>query len=115
MLYLFETEIPDKKSIIFALMRIAGLGKTNAALICKKLGFACNLKVTNLSRSQQNKLKYLIENSDLKLAGDLKRLKSRRIKSLIFMRSYRGLRISQGLPVRGQRTHTNARTAKKRR
>jgi small subunit ribosomal protein S13 len=113
MLYLFETEISDNKSILFALRQIEGLGKTNALLICKKLGFACNFKVTDLSRSQKNKLRYLIETSDIKLASDLKKLKKIRIKNLLSIRSYRGLRIYQGLPVRGQRTHTNARTAKR--
>jgi small subunit ribosomal protein S13 len=113
MVYLLESELPKNKSIFFALMNVYGIGKTNAELICKKLGFSKNLKVKELSKEQVNKLIILIESFDLELSSNLKRLNILVNQKLISIKSYRGIRKSQGLPVRGQRTHTNAKTARK--
>ena len=96
-------------------MQVEGIGKTYSTKICKVLGFSSNLKVENLSKEQVNKLVFTIESLDIKLSSDLKKLKVSVIKKLISIKSYRGLRINQGLPVRGQRTHTNSKTASKRR
>lgn len=115
MVYLFESEFPENKSISFAITQIFGIGKFQAFSICKKLGFSKNLKVKNLSKEQIQKLVSTIETSNLILIGDLKKLKSLKFKKLLSMKSYKGLRLKQGLPVRGQRTHTNARTSRKRR
>ena len=114
MVYLFESELPKNKFIPFALSTIYGIGKTHSFLLCKKLGFSSNLTVKDLSKEQISKLIKTLESSNLLLAGDL--LKSRLLiaKKLVSIKSYRGLRKYQGLPVRGQRTHTNARTARKR-
>jgi small subunit ribosomal protein S13 len=113
MIYLFESELPDNMSVFFALQRVYGIGKKSSFLICKKLGFSINLKIKNLSKDQTTDIINIIESLNLVIASDLKKIKSLRIKNLIFIKSYRGLRRIQGLPVRGQRTHTNAKTARK--
>jgi len=114
MIYLFESEILENKPISFALKQIYGVGKITSVLICKKLGFSQNLKIKNLSKEQINKLVKTIELLNIQLASDLKKLKLFSTKKLISIKSYRGLRKSRGLPVHGQRTHTNAKTARKR-
>ena len=113
MVYIFESELLENKSIQIALTQIFGIGNSSSILICKNLGFAQNLKVKNLSKEQLNLLIKTVENLDLSLASDLKKEKLLTFKKLISIKSYRGLRKYQGLPVRGQRTHTNAKTAKK--
>jgi small subunit ribosomal protein S13 len=113
MLYLLETNLPDQKSVLFALMKVHGIGKSTAFLICKKLGFSINLKVKNLNQEQIAELLQLIDSLNLSLNNELKKLKSMILKKLINIKSYRGLRRVRGLPVRGQRTHTNAKSAKK--
>jgi small subunit ribosomal protein S13 len=115
MIYLFESELPENKSVYFALTHIYGIGKANSFLICRKLGFSANLKVKTLSKDQIIKLIKTIETLNIELASDLKKTESLITKTLVSIRSYRGLRKKQGLPVRGQRTHTNAKTARKRR
>lgn len=113
MIYLFESELPENMSVIFALQRVYGIGKKNSSLICKKLGFSINLKIKNLSKDQITDILNLIEYLNLVIASDLKKIKNLITKNLISIKSYRGLRRIQGLPVRGQRTHTNAKTARK--
>jgi len=97
-----------------ALVDIYGIGKVNAVFVSKKLGFSKNLKVKDLSKEQLNKLIKTIESLNILVAEDL--LKSRLLtaKKLVSIKSYRGLRRYQGLPIRGQRTHTNAKTSRKR-
>ena len=113
MVYLLETELPENKSVFLALRNIYGIGKSKSVFICKQLGFCFGLKVKELSGDQIIKLLKLIESSDLIITSDLKKLKQLVTKNLIAVKSFRGLRKINGLPVRGQRTHTNARTAKK--
>lgn len=113
MIYLFESKIPENKSIYFALQYVYGIGKSRAFLICKKLGFSLNLKVKVLSDEQVNQVLKLVETLNMSLANDLKRLKLLDKQKLVSIKSYRGLRRKKGFPVRGQRTHTNARTAKR--
>ena len=113
MIYIFETKLYDNKSITFALSSIYGIGVKQSLDICKKLGFVKNLKVKNLSEEQIKNLIKLIETSDLMITGDLKKVKNLLLKTLISIRSYKGLRKIKGLPIRGQRTHTNSRTAPK--
>jgi len=115
MIYLFESEVSENKPIFISLTQIYGIGKHTSFFICKKLGFSKNLKVKNLSKEQITKLIKTIENLKLNLSSDLKKINLLNSKNLISIKSYRGLRRYQGLPVRGQRTHTNAKTAKKRR
>jgi len=82
-------------------------------LSVKKLGFSINLKVKNLSQEQITEMLQLVESLNLSLNNELKKLKSITLKKLVSIKSYRGLRRVRGLPVRGQRTHTNAKSAKK--
>lgn len=112
-MYLLETELAKNKSIFFALTSIYGIGKFQSFIICKKLGFSINLKIFDLSSDQIVKLVKLVENSDLILNNDLKKLQISFLKKLVNIKSYRGLRKIRGLPVRGQRTHTNAKTARR--
>jgi small subunit ribosomal protein S13 len=113
MIYIFETELVETKSITLALADIYGLGFSTSNLISKKQGFLPNLKAKYLTKNQLNLLKQTVIQLNRELAGDLKKIKTLNIKRLISIKSYRGLRMFQGLPVRGQRTHSNARTAKK--
>jgi len=112
MVYLLETKLHENKSIFFALKKIYGIGKSRAFNLCKTLGFSENLKVKNMSEEQIKKLLNLVESSNIVIASDLKKVKNLILKNLVFIKSYRGLRKIKGLPVRGQRTHTNARTRK---
>jgi small subunit ribosomal protein S13 len=114
MVYVFESNIPDNKSVIFALTYIYGLNKSNSIYVCKNLGFSPNFKVVNLSKEQLNKLVKTIELLNFELSSNLKKVKSIHFKKQLLIKSYKGLRKNQGLPVRGQRTHTNAKTARKR-
>jgi small subunit ribosomal protein S13 len=113
MVYLLETELPKNKSVFLALKDVYGIGKPKSVFICKQLGFCFSLKIKELSNDQIVKLLKLIESSDLIITSDLKRLKQLVTKKLVAIKSYRGLRRTNGFPVRGQRTHTNAKTAKK--
>lgn len=114
MVYLFESELQNSKILSLALISIYGIGRANAVFICKRLGFSKNMKVKDLSKEQLNKLIKTIESLNILVAEDL--LKSRLFvsKKLVAIKSYRGLRRYQGLPIRGQRTHTNAKTSRKR-
>jgi len=113
MIYIFDTELTENKLICNALKQIYGIGKKRSYFICKKLGFSNNLKVKNLSKDQVTELLKLIDSLNLILASDLKKLKFLSIKNFISIKSYKGFRRNQGLPLRGQRTHTNAKTARK--
>lgn len=113
MIYLFETKLPQTMSVSFALRRIYGINKTCSFLLCKKLGFTHNLKIKNLSKDQISDILKLVEILDLVIVSDLKKIKLLASKNLISIKSYRGFRKNQGLPVRGQRTHTNSKTSRK--
>lgn len=113
MIYLLETTLPDNKSVTFALAQVYGIGKTTSFLICKKLGFSLNLKIKDLTQEQVVELLKLIDSLNLILNNELKKLKTLVIKNLIEIKSYRGLRRVRGFPVRGQRTHTNAKSARR--
>jgi small subunit ribosomal protein S13 len=112
MIYIFETEIPNTKTVMFSLQKIYGLGKYQTNTLCNRLGFAKNLKISKLSGDQIIKLVKTIENTDLVITSELKKLQIFTLKTLLATKTYRGLRRIKGLPVRGQRTHTNAKTAK---
>ncbi|AWK14876.1 30S ribosomal protein S13 [Candidatus Fukatsuia symbiotica] len=114
--------IPDQKHTVIALTAIYGIGKTLSQSICDAAGVAKNVKVKELSEEQIEKLRQEITRSvmsdDNKLKpkyvveGDLRRQVTLNIKRLMDLGAYRGLRHRRGLPVRGQRTKTNARTRK---
>jgi small subunit ribosomal protein S13 len=113
MVYIFESKLSENKSVYLTLIYIYGIGKSNSLLICKKLGFSKNLKIKNISKEQTNQLIKTIENLKIKIGSDLKKLKTLNTKKLISIKSYKGIRKIRGLPIRGQRTHTNAKTSKK--
>lgn len=113
MVYLFESKLPENKSVYFALRYIYGIGKSTSFFICKKLGFSLNLKIKNLSEEQISQINRLIESLNFLVSNDLKRAKLLALQRLVNIKSYRGLRKKKGFPVRGQRTHTNAKTAKR--
>ncbi len=103
--------IPSNKHVDIALRYIYGIGPTNAKEICKKVGIALNRRVSDLTEAEQIQIREVIDR-DYVVEGDLRREISMNIKRLTDLGCYRGLRHRKGLPVRGQRTHTNARTRK---
>ena len=113
MVYIFETEILNNKSLIFSLRSIYGLGIVRSRLLCRKLGYSENLTISDLSEDQVNELISLIQKSGLVLTNELKKFQIFLLKQKVSIKSYRGLRRIRGLPVRGQRTHTNAKTSKR--
>ena len=104
-------DIPDKKRLEISLMYIYGIGRRLSNEICVKLGLDKNMKAYNLSEDDIAKINALLQ-TDYVVEGDLRRQIQNNIKRLISIHSYRGMRHRLGLPVRGQRTRTNARTRK---
>jgi small subunit ribosomal protein S13 len=104
-------DLPRNKRIEISLTYIFGIGRTRAGEICEKASIENGTKTDQLSESEVIKLREIIER-EYKVEGDLRREVSQNIKMLMDIGCYRGLRHRRGLPVRGQRTHTNARTRK---
>ncbi len=104
-------DLPAKKRAEIGLTYIYGIGRTRSKSILYRAKVNPDKKVSELSDEEVNRLRLLIE-SEGAIEGDLRKEISMNIKRLIEMGSYRGLRHRRGLPVRGQRTHTNARTRK---
>jgi small subunit ribosomal protein S13 len=104
-------DLPAKKRAEIGLTYIYGIGRTRSKSILHRAGVNADKKVMDLTEEEVNRLRMLIE-SEGSIEGDLRKEISLNIKRLIEMGSYRGLRHRRGLPVRGQRTHTNARTRK---
>ncbi len=104
-------DLPRNKRIEISLTYIYGVGRTRAGQICDKAGVDAATKTDQLSEAETIKLREVIERS-YKVEGDLRRELSQNIKILMDIGCYRGLRHRRNLPVRGQRTHTNARTRK---
>jgi len=103
--------IPTNKRVEIALTYIHGIGRTKAREITEKLKIASERRVQDLSDSEVLQIRETID-ADHTVEGDLRRTVSMNIKRLMDLACYRGLRHRKGLPVRGQRTHTNARTRK---
>ncbi|GIX20417.1 30S ribosomal protein S13 [Erythrobacter cryptus] len=103
--------IPTNKRVIIALTYIHGIGRTTAIQIADKLGIAHSTRVQDLSDEDILRIRETID-AGYTVEGDLRRQTAMNIKRLMDLRAYRGLRHRAGLPVRGQRTHTNARTRK---
>ncbi|TCL66485.1 small subunit ribosomal protein S13 [Hydrogenispora ethanolica] len=104
-------DLPRDKRVEVALTYIYGLGRTTANELLEKTGVNPDTRVRDLTEEEINKLREVLDR-DYKVEGDLRREESLNIKRLIDIGSYRGLRHRRGLPVRGQRTKTNARTRK---
>ncbi|MEN2787462.1 30S ribosomal protein S13 [Sphingomonas qilianensis] len=103
--------IPTNKRVVIALTYIHGIGSTHAKAIVSKLGIAEERRVQDLTDQEVLQIRETID-ADYTVEGDLRREVSMNIKRLMDLACYRGLRHRKGLPVRGQRTHTNARTRK---
>ena len=104
-------DIPNDKHICIALTYIFGIGRSAAETMLGKLNIGKSIKTKDLSEDELVKIREYIENN-YTIEGDLRREISQNVKRLIEINSYRGIRHKRGLPVRGQRTHTNARTRK---
>jgi len=103
--------IPTNKRVEISLTYIHGIGRTKAKEICEKVGLPAERRVNDLTEGEIIQIRELIDN-DYLVEGDLRREVAMNIKRLMDLGCYRGLRHRRGLPVRGQRTHTNARTRK---
>lgn len=103
--------IPTAKRAEVALTYIHGIGQLQAKKIMDKVGIASHVRVSELSEADVSRIREVID-KDYTVEGDLRREVAMNIKRLMDLGCYRGLRHRRGLPVRGQRTHTNARTRK---
>ncbi|MBK8171055.1 MAG: 30S ribosomal protein S13 [Sandaracinaceae bacterium] len=104
-------DLPARKHVVIALQYIYGIGPTRAKEICARTGIAPSKKAEDLDENDVKKIREVLDGS-FKVEGDLRREITMHIKRLMDLGCYRGLRHRKGLPVRGQRTHTNARTRK---
>lgn len=103
--------IPSAKRLVIALTYIHGIGRVKSTEICGKAGLSESKRVNQLTEAEVSKIREIIDR-DYTVEGDLRREVSINIKRLMDLGCYRGLRHRKKLPVRGQRTHTNARTRK---
>jgi small subunit ribosomal protein S13 len=103
--------IPTNKRVLIALQYIHGIGPKMAAEICSKVSIPAERRVNELTDAEVIQIRETIDR-DYSVEGDLRRTVAMNIKRLMDLGNYRGLRHRRGLPVRGQRTHTNARTRK---
>jgi len=104
-------DLPRKKRVVIGLTAIYGIGRSSSATICHRAGVDPDIRVENLTEAEVRKLRSVID-EEHKVEGDLRREITMNIKRLMDLGCYRGLRHRRGLPVRGQRTRTNARTRK---
>ena len=104
-------DIPREKRLVISLTYVFGVGRTTASQICAATGIDESTRTRDLTDEEVNKIRAYID-EHLKVEGDLKREIQQDIKRKMEIGSYQGLRHRRGLPVRGQRTHTNARTRK---
>jgi small subunit ribosomal protein S13 len=104
-------DLPENKKVLIALTYIYGIGRSLSTKILDKANVDPNTKMSNLSEDELGRIRAVIDNSVV-VEGDLRKQIQLDIKRLMEIQSYRGLRHRKSLPVRGQRTHTNARTRK---
>ncbi len=104
-------DIPREKRVEISLTYIFGIGRTTSKKILESTGIDADTRVRDLTEDEVNRLRVYID-QNLKVEGDLRRDVSQDIKRKMEIGSYQGIRHRRGLPVRGQRTHTNARTRK---
>jgi small subunit ribosomal protein S13 len=104
-------DIPREKRLEIALTYVFGIGRSTAQKICAELGLSPDTRVRDLTDDEVNRIRVYVD-QNLRVEGDLRRDVAQDIKRKIEIGSYQGVRHRKGLPVRGQRTHTNARTRK---
>lgn len=105
-------ELPNEKRAEIGLTYIYGIGRTTAAKMCADLNIVDGTRIKDLTEEQISAIRDYIDQNGLMVEGDLRRERSQNVKRLMDIGCNRGLRHRKGLPVRGQRTHTNARTRK---
>ena len=103
--------IPTAKRVVIALTYIHGIGRDSAAKICQDIGIPAERRVNDLTDDELVRIRETID-QEFQVEGDLRREVAMNVKRLMDLGCYRGRRHRRGLPVRGQRTHTNARTRK---
>ena len=108
---IFGVDLPREKRVEIGLTYIYGIGRTTASKLCAQTGVDPSTRVKDLTEDEITRLRDAID-GNIMVEGDLRREQSQNIKRLMEIGCYRGLRHRKGLPVRGQRTHTNARTRK---
>jgi small subunit ribosomal protein S13 len=104
-------DIPREKRLEISLTYIYGIGRTTAQRVCQELGIDHNTRVRNLTDEEVNRIRVYVD-ANVETEGDLRREVAQNIKRKMEIGCYQGIRHRKGLPVRGQRTHTNARTRK---
>ena len=104
--------IPDNKRLAVALTKLYGIGPTNSKRIVDEVGLGHDPRVRELNEEDLARLRSAIDRAGILIEGDLRREVQMNIRRLVDIQSYRGVRHRRGLPVRGQRTRTNARTRK---
>ncbi len=104
-------DIPNEKRVVIALTYIFGIGRTTSGKILQEAGIDESIRAGKLTDGQVARIRQIID-AKVKVEGDLRKENQMNIKRLMDLGAYRGLRHRRGLPVRGQRTHTNARTRK---
>lgn len=112
MLYIFNKTISDSNSILYSLTILYGINKYQSKKICKNIGINPQITINKLKNNHVNRLINYI-NKNIKIEQLLKKDKKDRLNELLEIKLNRGIRQSQGLPVQGQRTHTNAKTVRK--
>jgi small subunit ribosomal protein S13 len=105
-------DLPNEKRAEIGLTYIYGIGRTTAAKMCAELNIADGTRIKDLTEEQISAIRDYIDKNGLMVEGDLRRERAQNVKRLMDIGCNRGLRHRKGLPVRGQRTHTNARTRK---
>ena len=105
-------DLPRDKRVEIGLTYIYGIGRTTATKICNECNINVDTRVRDLTEEEVGRIRAWIDDNHLMIEGDLRRENSQNVKRLMDIGCYRGLRHRKGLPVRGQRTHTNARTRK---
>nr|YP_009684016.1 ribosomal protein S13 [Lessonia spicata]QDP13840.1 ribosomal protein S13 [Lessonia spicata]QWK44649.1 ribosomal protein S13 [Lessonia spicata] len=106
--FIIGTSIPEDKVLVQSVSHIYGIGLSQSKILCKKAGFGSDSRGSNVTFVKGKNLENLAEDTPLPLGADLRRFKNDKIRRLCALSTYRGLRHKKGLPVRGQRTHTNA-------
>lgn len=112
MIYILNTNLENKKKVKIALHSIYGVGKKLSTLICDELGITSSVRINQLTNKQIELLTAYISQHH-RIGADLKQQKRQNKNRLVQIASYKGFRHSEGLPLRGQRTHSNAKTARK--
>ena len=112
MIYIYNKNLSDKKELRFALCDIHGVGTIKAQYFCDLIGVSGNTKINQLSQSNLERLSQVLHQNDT-IGPEVRRKMKENRRRLVTIGSYRGFRFVQGLPSRGQRTHGNARNARR--